>query len=211
MAQNLSLDYLFWASLCLAPVISSAVAVAMLLLARRKQGGSFGVWDVFALTAFVITFLLICLSPFAFKSFVDKTNQAIAGAHATLDQLPHVDGVELAAVRDSSFFSEEGGRYCSFGRLWILFGTSLPAPEAFDRYVQELQSSGWRREGRDYEKSRGFGRDAHAYLNISYNDAPNEPWDWGKHPDYLTARNSYSSILFVSIDYVIPSRRECWH
>lgn len=209
MIKNLSVDDWFWASLCLAPLISFAVAVAILLLARRKHGRSTGAWDVFSVVAFVITFVLICLSPFALKSFVDKTDQARAGAYATLDQLPHVDGVELAAVRDTSFFSDEGGCRCSFGRLWILFGTSLPVQEAFDRYVQELQASGWRREGREYEKSRGFGRGAHLYLNVSYGGDPGGPWDWGKHPDYLAAKNSYSSILFVSIDYLLPDRREC--
>ena len=208
MLTDIELDDWYWASFCLAPFVSLAVGFIVFQLTRRRRGEFKS--SILALIAFLITGALMIFSVRILMLFLVRTDQASAGAYGTLDNLPYVDGIELAAVQDTSFYSDIGGCCCSYGRLWLLYGTSLPPQEALGLFARQLSASGWIAEGKQYETDRSFVRGAYEFIDLGYGGTGGNVWEWGKHPDYLAAENNYPHLIDAQIDYILPNRNVCW-
>jgi hypothetical protein len=176
----------------------------------RKKHSTLRV-TVIAIAAFVITFLLTCLSVYVPTLLFVKTDQASAAAHASFQQIPQIEGIELVDIVDTSFVSDEGGKCCcSYGRLNILYGISLPFQEAAARYGEVLPSLGWTRYERRYGSDNTFIRGDHEYLNISHASDEGYLLWWGGYSVFRNAQDEYPDLMIVRIDHILPGRNVCW-
>jgi hypothetical protein len=202
----MTIDTWWMISLCLAPFASLGTALLVVRLARRRCASKRVTYFIAAIASGIVLVVLL------FSTRVVEavtSSEASAGAHSTLGQLPHIDGVELVTVQDTSFLSDIGNCCCAFGRLWLIFGTSLPLRETLDQYAQKLESLGWNIQGDPAEYDRVFVHGSHELINLYYGGDGGDVWDYGKHPDYLAAKSKYPNLLEARIDYLVPSRIEC--
>ncbi|HSD85564.1 MAG TPA: hypothetical protein VLG46_17010 [Anaerolineae bacterium] len=207
MLTDLSLDDWFWSSVCLAPFLAFAAAAFVIVRIRGKQSKIRSY--VFATIVFGITFLLVISSVRIPMFLLVKTDQASAGARVTLDQLPRPNGMKLVDILNESFFSDVERCCCSYGRSYLLYGTSRPQQEALETYTQALLASGWTASGEQYETNHFLVRGLYESINISSGGDGGYIWGFGKHPSYRAAKNEFPNLIVVGIDYILPSRREC--
>jgi len=100
----------------------------------------------------------------------------------------------------------EDGPICYYARAFVIVGTLLPETQALDTYTEKTQSLGWTPEGRQYEISRILIRGVNDRIVIG----SGEPGvDIKDALDYDKLRETYRSIIFVRLDYMLPSRDEC--
>ncbi len=198
--------------LCLLPFVSLLSGTIVGILATRKYGRK-GI--VFALGAsgivMILTFLILN------KRLDDlhqqdraNTNAVMSGALTTLDHLSVPEGIEQVTVSSGASCSDNDNCRCYYAQVDILYGSRLPASVAFDKFTQQLQTSGWTPEGAGFPESKGFIQGDYAYLNLDYDDGSEYLWSGlDKEKDYMSATVKYSGTLHLSIDYMLPSRKIC--
>jgi len=209
MLTGFSLEGWATVSLCLAPFVAIAATIVVLKLTRKK--GSPRLRTILAVGTFALAFFVILASVRLPEALLVRTEEASTGAYHTLQELRGMDGVELAAVREESFYSEIGGCCCSYGRLFVIFGTTLSRPEAFHQFIQQLEAKAWVQEGQVYPTSRSLTRGDHEGLTVSYGRSPGQIWNYGRDPDYVAATSDFPNIIEIHISYILPTRQACGH
>jgi hypothetical protein len=198
--------------LCLLPFVSVLSGTIVGILATRKYGRK-GIVFALGTSAIVMALTFSILN----KRLDDlhqqdraNTNAVLSGAFTTLEHLSVPDGVEQVTVSSGASCSDSDNCRCYYAQVYVLFGAHFPAPIAFDRFIQQLQTSGWSREGTDYPESRGFIQGDYVYLNLDHNGGSDDLWSMlDKQIDYISATAKYSGTLNMRIDYMLPSRKIC--
>ncbi len=155
---------------------------------------------------FVFVLILLILHQ---QNLANK-NAAMSGAFTTLDHLSIPDGIERVTVSGGASCSDIDDCRCYYAQVYILYGTHFPAAIAFDKFIQQLQTSGWIPEGTEYPESRGFIQGDNAYLNLDHNGGSAFLWrSLDRQSDYVSATAKYSGTLNMRIDYMLPDRKAC--
>jgi hypothetical protein len=147
--------------------------------------------------------ILLCSTVSCARS---QRREARAGLDAAVTQLPKPAGFDTIKVVYREFRSTEYERKCFYARAYVIVGSSFSEVEALDVYVKELQSLGWKLEGRQYDIERGMKRGVHERIVVR---SGKPGVDIKDAVDYAQLRNTYPTIIFVRVDFMLPSRDEC--
>lgn len=161
------------------------------------------------ISTFIVT--LICLLALAGCNVLNERAQqreARAGLEiivgTMLPESDQFDLVETVSFDDSG--SESGMVTCYYAVDYLIIGAPVPETEALNSYAADLHLLGWEPRSRQYPTSRVFryGDNARAVATIgnpgaSIRDAV----------DYAQVRTLYQSIIFVRLDFILPSREAC--
>lgn len=137
-----------------------------------------------------------------------KQNEAKSGLDALLTQLPKVDNFETIKVEYFEFSDSAYGKTCYYARAYVFLGTSLPLPKALDTYEERLESLGWMLDSRPYEQyetARVLFHGDHDLLVVE-SGRPGSVMD---AEELAALRVRYPSVIFVSLDYMMPQRDGC--
>ncbi len=151
---------------------------------------------------------LLCLSIFCVQqiSYFKKQQEAKLGRETLVGQLPKLKNFDVIETVYQDFPDKITGRTCYYARTHLVIGTSMPESKALDAYEQNLKILNWISGGQQYETSR--------VLHYGDNDRvvvrSGEPGiDVKNVVDYDQLRETYQSIIFVRVDYMVPNREMC--
>lgn len=155
------------------------------------------------LSRFLSIVVFLCLIT---SCAVAEQRRARAGLDASVAQLPELrefDTVEVV-YRESSLSGPM--TTCYYATAHVIIGTSLPAEKALDVYVEELQSLGWEFDGKQYNTARALRRGVYELVVVRSGEPGIDVED---AVDYAQLRNIYPAIIFVTLDFMLPSRNKC--
>ncbi len=127
-------------------------------------------------------FLKLCIATMSLITIpgctADHIEEARTGVRALLNEQLAIADVNQVAWHDSSFTSNIDSS-CSFGRIQVLVGSTLPAPEAFKRYTSELKLLGWRSTGLQYADAATLSKGDRAFIAVDYGGDGGESLELG--------------------------------
>ena len=147
--------------------------------------------------------ILLCSTVSCARS---QRREARAGLDAAVTQLPKPAGFDTIKVVYREFRSTEYERKCFYARAYVIIGSSLPEVEALDVYVEKLEALGWVPREKQYKTTRVLRRGTHERIVIELGQPGVDIKD---AVDYAQLRNTYPTIIFVRVDFMLPSRDEC--
>jgi len=135
-----------------------------------------------------------------------RLKQAQKGLAATIAGLPEGSKFSIAASISGKDYDTDYEVTCYWSSASIAVGTHLPKEEALVAYIQELQRQGWTiwRDRHETEKSLIRGE----YEEITVSSDP-LGWQLKENEDYKSAQEAYPTFLRVSVQYFLPSRKDC--
>jgi hypothetical protein len=160
---------------------------------------------LFVLLGIVVLLGLIAIGIQQIEHF-QKQREARDGLDASIAQLPTLAGFTTIKVVPLEFSHTAYGKTCYYARGYVIAGSSFSETEALDTYTEKIRSLGWMPEGMQAETSRVLMHAANERMEI-YSGKPGVDIDGAM--DYDQLRQTYRSLIFVSLDYMIPSRDEC--
>lgn len=156
--------------------------------------------------------LLLCLAPILFLLIGGfnaleryRLSQARSGLEATKAELTVPTDFELITTVSTDFSGVDLGT-CYYGRDYLIMGTPLPEIQALDKFENHLRSSEWLPGDRQYSDTRTFYYGENALL-VATTIGPGD--DTRGAVDYERLRQEYESILFVRVEFQLPSRSRC--
>jgi len=135
--------------------------------------------------------------------------KARSGLDLAVAQIPEMEGfTNLKVVYQEFYDSEHGnGKVCYYARAFFVIGSSFSKTEAPLAYAQRFQSLGlgWIAREDPFEPTVMFRGDNEVAIVTS-----NKP-DYVVHDavDYTRMEKIYVSIIFLRLEYQLPSRAEC--
>ena len=161
---------------------------------------------------FGILFLLLCLvSAVLWSLAAQKSKSLQREARQGLDrivanELPTLNGFDTIEVASFDSSDTVYGETCYYAGDFLILGGSLAEAEALDRYAAKLESSGWIPRTRQYPTSKVFMYRDHVQMNVRTGDLDPGLRDY---VDYKQLGKTYSSILFIRISFMLPTREDC--
>jgi hypothetical protein len=151
----------------------------------------------------LLSLITACTNPI--NSSLDY-QKARSGLENLMRQLPQSEKFNVIKTIKQEFSHTGGEKTCYYARAHLIIGTSMPETESLDIYEQSLKTLNWVPREQQYKTSR--------VLYYGNNDrmvvTSGEPGvDVKDLVDYEQLRKTYKSIIFVSIDYMLPNREEC--
>ena len=141
---------------------------------------------------------------------LDKQDHALEEAKVDLelaiDQLPKLEGFETIKINQEAFSHTEYGLTCYYARASIAIGSSLPASDALEQYVEALQSQGWTPIGKQYQQTKTLVLGSNSLIEVYLGEPGIELKD---DIDLEKLKQSYQGILFMRLDYMLPNSTEC--
>jgi hypothetical protein len=117
-----------------------------------------------------------------------------------------LDSFATALIDQGVYSQTEYGKTCFYGRAYIVAGSQLTASDALDQYVEALQIQDWRLKEKTYQDSKTLLLGSNSLIVVYYG----EPWPvFKKDIDLERLYQIYQSILFIRVDYMLPTRDEC--
>jgi len=154
------------------------------------------------------TLALICLLMACAQQRSDEAmvEQARIGLDTALSQMPNLPEFVTVDTIAFQFSRTEHEQTCYYARGYLVLGASLQAAQALDLYVESLRLSGWDLDTRQYETSRLLSRGNNEWMEVRFG----EPGvDIEAQIDYEQIQRTYNSVIFVRLDYVLPSVGNC--
>jgi hypothetical protein len=139
------------------------------------------------------------------KSY-DTLDEAKDGMEQAVEQLPQLDSFETIKINQRVFSHTAYGLTCNYARASIAVGSSLPAPDALDQYVEALQAQGWTLTGTQYQQTKSLVVGSNSLVVIHFGYPAIELKD---EIDLDELNQTYQSILYIRVDYMLPTRDEC--
>jgi hypothetical protein len=143
--------------------------------------------------------LVLCLTA---SCSIQKRQEVKEGLNTSVNQLPKSNEFETVTVLSGESSSKES---CYYAEAYILLGTSLPADAALTAYVAELQALGWRESLRKIQNDRVLTRGTQERIAVTTNPR----WYIEDDEYYLKAKDTYRTIIFVSLWFYVPQRDGC--
>jgi hypothetical protein len=152
--------------------------------------------------------LLLTVSCTQYADHLQQQSAAKAGLDKLIKNLPQFKGFEKVKTVSLEFSNIEHGKgsSCYYARGYIVVGSVLPETEALEAYTQNLRSLGWTPKGTQYKTSSVLVYEKNARVEI-YSGEPGV--DIQDAVDYTQLRQIYSSLIFIRLDYMLPSADEC--
>lgn len=131
-----------------------------------------------------------------------------AGLERDLRELPQPEGFYLVAV----ITGREGERGptkedgCYYAGVYVVFGTTLPAQEAMERYVSVLEAQGWRlgdAEGREWVLVRSEQEE----MTIRAGGGAGPIIEM--EPTYQQAQGRFPTFIYITLRYILPRVKGC--
>lgn len=161
---------------------------------------------------FGILLLLACLvSAVLWGLFTQKSKSFQREARQGLDQvvaydLPSLEGFETIKIVSLDSSNTVYGETCYYAGDFLILGGSLAEAEALDKYAAKLESAGWTLRGKQYPATRELVSGDHVLTVIRTGNIDPGLRDY---VDYEQLRETYPSIIFVRIVYMLPRREGC--
>ncbi len=156
---------------------------------------------------FAVLLLLCCTGACAPLTNLERQREARSGLDTIVIQIPPIADFTTNKIVYREFYDDEHGseHVCYYARAFFVIGSSLPAenlPEIFSGRLQAL-GLGWKM--RDYDNTILYrGKNERAVVfSVEPDDAIKDA------VDYVQLRKVYSSIIFLQLEYILPSRDEC--
>ena len=139
---------------------------------------------------------------------LQRQREARAGLDVVIAELPKPAGFDMIKIVYQEFYDDEhgSGPVCYYARAYIITGSSMSESDALATYAQSLQLQGWALEGEQYKTERGLIRGANERV-VAHSGDPGV--DIEDALDYAKLKEVYRSLIFVRVDYMIPSRDQC--
>ena len=138
---------------------------------------------------------------------LDKSlEEATVSLELAIDRLPKLEGFETIKINQEAFSHTEYGLTCYYARANIALGSSLPASDALEQYVEALQSQGWTPIGKQYQQTKTLVLGSNSLIEVYLGEPGIELKD---DIDLEKLNQIYQSILFISLDYMLPNSTEC--
>ena len=141
---------------------------------------------------------------------LDKQDNALEEVKVDLelaiDQVPKLEGFETIKINQEAFSHTEYGLTCYYARASIAIGSSLPASDALEQYVEALQSQGWTPIGKQYQQTKTLVLGSNSLIEVYLGEPGIELKD---DIDLKKLEQSYQGILFMRLDYMLPNSTEC--
>lgn len=132
--------------------------------------------------------------------------QARVSLDTALTQMPSIREFVTIDTMAFQYSRTEGDQTCYYARGYIMLGSSLQTEQALDLYVENLRLSGWELSPRQYDISRLLWRGSNERIEVWFG----EPGvDIENHIDYEQAQQDHISVIFVRLDYVLPTVENC--
>ncbi len=157
------------------------------------------------LTALVIM-LGSCGFPLAYLQNQQKAEEGVGQIVNQLPRSPDFELIKIVQIKMDPVYDTEIGEPCYYGRAYAIFGSSLSEAEALEAYSGKLEASGWQPEGKQHETGRKLVRGSNELAEVYYG---NPGVDIERALDYTKVRQTYRSLLFVLVDYMVPHRQGC--
>jgi len=135
-----------------------------------------------------------------------KLKEAKRGLAATIDGLPESAEFTIVASLSGEDYDTYDEVTCYSAVASIAVGTFLPKEEALAAYVQQLRAQEWAMWDDEYDTEKVLIQGEHATISVS-SDSPG--WRMKENEDYKRAREIYPTFLRVSVQYHLPSRKDC--
>jgi hypothetical protein len=135
-----------------------------------------------------------------------RLEEAQKGLEATLADLPQSSEFTVFSVISGEYYDELfGDSMCYWGQAIVAVGSSLPEEDALSSYVRELEARGWQAQN-NLGRSRELVRGEHESIVVRLG-APS--WMLESREDFKRRRDSFRSLVNVSVNYYLPSRAAC--
>jgi hypothetical protein len=156
----------------------------------------------------MLVLLLLMTSCAQYVDHLQKQSEAKAGLDNLIKSLPQFKGLDVVKTVSLEFSNIEHGNGppCYYARGYIIVGSALPGTEALEAYAQSLRLLGWTPKGTLYETSNVLVYEKNARLEI-YSGEPGV--DIQDAADYARLKQMYTSVIFIRLDYMLPSADEC--
>lgn len=152
----------------------------------------------------VITSALTIVLLLASCSYNRSLRKANEGAWALADSLPVLDELEVITSVSENWAHTVYGETCYYGRVYRVYGTSLPQAEALRRYSLALEDAGWALE--DKPGAPVYLRGAHETVSVSSGVGPIIASD----ETFAQKENLYPTILVLDATYALPNTETCY-
>jgi len=135
-----------------------------------------------------------------------QKSQVHTGSEKLVNQLPTLETIDTVEVTYQEFSHSENGITCYYGRAYVILGTQQPLPDVLEAYLEELYAQDWRPEGNQYANTKTLIHYDNDRLVISLTEPEIVTQN---QTNYAKLKQSYKEIIFIRIDYMVPSRQEC--
>jgi hypothetical protein len=150
--------------------------------------------------------LVLALAPVFFSCMPFRLQEARKGLEATLADLPQTGFTVISVI----VFEPNGDTLsvdsmCYYDQAIVAVGSSLPEDDALASYVRELEAKGWliqRSSGGYRELVRGEHESMGIHIGVPSRMLESDP-------DFRRRRGDFRSLVYLIIDYYLPSRAEC--
>lgn len=138
-----------------------------------------------------------------------KVAEVRAGVRQAVEGLPNSSQLHRITSLEDAWKSTEGE--CYYGRAYLIFGTQWSVSEVLDWYTAQLVPLNWSLEHGLIEdelmdSQRRFTRGEHEFLLVN-TQAPGFAIE--QSFDYEQARQDFTTVVVVSVDYVLPKLEGC--
>lgn len=154
--------------------------------------------------------LLLCLIPVLLVSSFNalehyQLRRARNGLEAVKAKLTTPGSFELITTVSTDFPGVNLGT-CYYARDYLIMGTTLTETQALDMYENHLRSVGWLPGERQYLNTRVFYSGDNVFLVVTTIGPGDDTRD---AVDYERLKQEYESVVFVRLEFQLPSTSEC--
>lgn len=147
--------------------------------------------------------VLLCL---LVSCTAEEQRKARAGLDASVAQLPELGDFDTIEVIYYETSLSGPRTTCYYATAYLIIGTSLPEEKALDVYVEELKSLSWTPREKQYDTTRILMHGTYELVVIRSGEPGVDVKD---AVDYAQLRAKYPTIIFVRLDFMLPSRDKC--
>jgi hypothetical protein len=148
---------------------------------------------------------IVCLAISMSGCVYTNTRRADMGLQQTLSSLAVSDDFVVAASVGTRGHHRWGGRTCYIAQSIVAVGTNLPEEQAMTTYVELLVEDGWE-TSHDYDDFAELTRGENENMQV---DTMPPSWMIQSNEDYIMAKDSYATVINVTISYYVPDRCSC--
>jgi hypothetical protein len=135
-----------------------------------------------------------------------KQQAARSGVQTAVAQLPRPKDYQWIKEVYNDIPNPIRNGQCYYSRAYVILGTALPVTLALDTYIGYLQSFGWILSKEEYTTPKVL---YHGVNELAVVDSSDPGPDVAGKIDYAQLQRQYPTVLYVRIDYALPSRNEC--
>ena len=142
------------------------------------------------------------------QEYEETLKQAQVGlepAVAQVNQFPDLKVLAVKYYRHYDWITSPPS--CYYARAYLLLGTTIQSPDSVQVFAEHLQSLGWTfRDFGQYEDAKLLLRGTNEVAAVeAYGPGP----ELEDAADYDELRKTYSSLVFLRFDYILPDERGC--